>query len=590
MTRILWAILVFTYFTNIIVAQKETQNRENLVQKLKSRPDVKVTEVEKDILKLEYPNGKLLYKNIGDYKQENKALHKTAYSPNFDSTIIDLRTIDTTLYSDMYSFWQEVPIHNWDFDYIRIGDVNANGKPELYGARKFYSTPQEPVSVYELNDYDKFVFVHQYDSGFAARSIYDIDKDGEQEFLLSGNYPTPDALIFYHNVFKKTDNISLATDLNFTFEPYFNNQSQLNDLVLDDLDGDQFTDLLFVRAGETDVHIFEYNPNSTNFDSVYRFDVNETPPWANSGFSIGDFDLDGHKDIVFGTGKGAVYVLENKGDNQYTNTWLGSVQSYHAYIHTWTNDIDGNGKPEFWVLADAYYNGVGTTRITIFETIGNDSYQAVAKVDLVGVFSFYAGSMQAVDIDNDGVEEIAVCIDDNFLILKFNGGKNVHTYELYYLKKAEQYGEGEWITYFGATIYDLLGDGKNEILISLLHIIKQPLATFETRIYRPDSTTGIKTNNYNLNHYELYQNYPNPFNPTTNIPFNLGYSTNVSIKIYNILGKEIKTLLDNYTSSGKYTITWDGTDDKGNLLPSALYFIKMKAGSYQKTIKTILLK
>lgn len=58
----------------------------------------------KDILKLQYPNGKLLYKNIGDYKKEYKALHKTTYSPNFDSTVIDLNAIDTSLYSNMYSF------------------------------------------------------------------------------------------------------------------------------------------------------------------------------------------------------------------------------------------------------------------------------------------------------------------------------------------------------------------------------------------------------------------------------------------------------------------------------------------------------
>lgn len=43
--------------------------------------------------------------------------------------------------------------------------------------------------------------------------------------------------------------------------------------------------------------------------------------------------------------------------------------------------------------------------------------------------------MQAVDIDNDGTEEIAVCIDDNFLILKFNGSRDHHTYELYYIKQ-----------------------------------------------------------------------------------------------------------------------------------------------------------
>jgi hypothetical protein len=91
-----------------------------------------------------------------------------------------------------------------------------------------------------------------------------------------------------------------------------------------------------------------------------------------------------------------------------------------------TNDIDKNGKPEFWVMADAFYGNYAATRITIFETDGDNSYHAVGRVDLLGIFSFYAGTIQAVDIDGDGIEEVAICIDDNFLILKFNGSENHH--------------------------------------------------------------------------------------------------------------------------------------------------------------------
>lgn len=594
MPRILVISLLVAAEVGLIFSQSKYQTKEEKLLHLKTREDIKVTEVEKDILKLEYPNGKVLYKNIDDYKPPTiHDLQQTNYSPNYDSTIIDLRLVDTTLYYRKYHYWQEVPIHNWEFDHIRIGDLNNNGKQELYGARKFFTTPQEPVAIYELNNNGKFVFIHQYDSGTVARNAYDVDKDGQQEFHLSGNYPKASILTFYQNFYKKPNGNSLATELKFTFEPY-QYQSQLDDLVLDDLDGDQYTDLLFIRAVDPDLHIFEYNPNTDNFDSVYRFDVMDPPPYSNSGFSVSDFDLDGEKDMVFGTQRGNVYILENQGDNQYTNSWIGNVQSYHAYVHTCTHDIDGNGKPEFWVLADAYYNGIGITRITIFETNGNNSYQAVGRIDLVGVFSFYAGTMQAVDVDNDGIEEIAICIDENFLILKFIGTPNHQNYKLFYIKKEEQYSAGEWITYFGATMNDLLGNGNNEILISLIHIIEQPgddWGRFETRIYRPDTVTSITSSTDNIpESYELYQNYPNPFNPATNITFSIAHSTNVSMKIHNILGKEIKTLLDKYVSSGKYPITWDGTDDGGNLLPGGVYFIKMIADDYHKTIKTILLK
>src|SRR5690606_2746755 len=69
------------------------QSREEKLKQLSKRTDIKVTEVEKDILRLEYPSGKVLYKNIGDYVPNNE--RNLTYSPTFDSTIIDLTTINT---------------------------------------------------------------------------------------------------------------------------------------------------------------------------------------------------------------------------------------------------------------------------------------------------------------------------------------------------------------------------------------------------------------------------------------------------------------------------------------------------------------
>ncbi len=597
LNRILVLSLLLIATVGLTYSQGNYKTKAEKLQQLKTREDIKVTEVEKDILKLEYPNGKVLYKNIGDYQHPESSIQESgrqqpAYSPTFDSTIIDLTTIDTTLYYQKYSYWQEVPISNRPFAHIRIGDVNKNGKPELYGSRKFFSTPQEPVAVYELNNDSKFQFVYQYDSVLIAENIYDIDKDGKEDVQLGtgGTW----GIVPSQRFFTKPTDSSLATRLDFEFIPY-DSTYQVNDAALGDFDGDQKTDLLFAAgAGRGSMHIFEYNSVTNTFDSVYRYQIVETGQLEVAGFSVSDFDLDGKTDIVFGTLSGAVHVVENQGNNQFTHVWLGKIQSYHAYIHTWTNDIDGNGKPEFWVLGDAYYSSIGTTRITIFETDGNNSYQAVGKIDLIGVFSFYAGTMEAMDIDHDGIEEVAVCVDGNFLILKFNGEQNIQSYELYYIKKNELSASGQNSVYYGATVYDLMHNGEVNILISMDHIIEQngnPTGRRFTQIYLPDTVTSIAPSAENIFvSYELYQNYPNPFNSTTNVNFSIANSTFVSIKIYNILGKEIKTLLNNYVSSGNHTIKWDGTDERGNLLPGGVYFVKMVAGSYHKIIKTILLK
>jgi len=562
------------------------QNREEKVNQLKTRTDIKVTEIEKDLLKLEYPNGKVLLKNIGDYILNTQ--NKINYSPTFDSTIIDLTTIDTTLYYQKYKFWQEVPLTNFDFSHLMVGDVNNNGKTELYGSRKFFETPTEPVCIYELDESDRFQFKYQYDSVGLSWNIYDLDSDGKQETHFLGYSGD-------QRFFSKETDTSYATIISTSFIPY-DSTYQVNDATLGDFDKDGYTDLLFAKgAGGRDMHIFEYNPIINSFDSVYRFEIYDIGQAAVSGFSIGDFDLDSKTDIVFGTGQGFVYVIENSDNNSYTNSWYGMVETYAAYIHCWTNDIDKNGKPEFWVLGEAFYNGVGITRITIFETNGDNSYEQVGRVDLIGVFSFYAGTMQAVDIDNDGTEEIAICIDDNFLILNFNGNKDHHTYEVFYIKQNELSASSENSVYFGATGNDLFGNGEISILISMGLAIDTGAGGIQlklfTQIYKPDSTTSIENPIiYIPRSTELYQNYPSPFNPTTSIKFDLNSSENISIKIYNSLGKEIRTLLDNYLPSGEHIVQWNGKDNKGNILPGGVYFIQMIAGSYQKTIKTILLK
>jgi len=102
---------------------------------------------------------------------------------------------------------------------------------------------------------------------------------------------------------------------------------------------------------------------------------------------------------------------------------------------------------------------------------------------------------------------------------------------------------------------------------------------------------GIRENNNSIvKDYQLFQNYPNPFNPTTKISYTLPFSSNVVLKIYDILGREIKTLLNKNQNPGKFSITWDGTDNNGEKVKSGIYLIKLYSGKYSSIIKTILLK
>jgi len=85
-------------------------------------------------------------------------------------------------------------------------------------------------------------------------------------------------------------------------------------------------------------------------------------------------------------------------------------------------------------------------------------------------------------------------------------------------------------------------------------------------------------------------NYPNPFNPSTTVKYSMEESANVSIDIYNIKGKKVKTLVNDIQSAGSHTEVWNGSNDKGETVGSGIYFMKMRAGNVESTKKMVLMK
>lgn len=96
--------------------------------------------------------------------------------------------------------------------------------------------------------------------------------------------------------------------------------------------------------------------------------------------------------------------------------------------------------------------------------------------------------------------------------------------------------------------------------------------------------------------FELNQNYPNPFNPTTTIKYSLPSMGEgqeplpTTLKIYNVLGELVRTLVDEPKSPGVYHEIWDSKDDKGNQVASGIYFYRLRVGKFSETKKMVLLK
>jgi len=94
--------------------------------------------------------------------------------------------------------------------------------------------------------------------------------------------------------------------------------------------------------------------------------------------------------------------------------------------------------------------------------------------------------------------------------------------------------------------------------------------------------------------YSLSQNFPNPFNPTTliryAIPDREGRPHRINLKVYNVLGQRVRTLVNMEQAPGYYSVVWNGRDDYGRELASGVYFYRLKAGRYSSSKKLLLLK
>ncbi|AFN73804.1 Hypothetical protein MROS_0561 [Melioribacter roseus P3M-2] len=180
---------------------------------------------------------------------------------------------------------------------------------------------------------------------------------------------------------------------------------------------------------------------------------------------------------------------------------------------------------------------------------------------------FYGGRLRVVLRNNVSYEDIAGLMDSiNATLINVDGYINDNWNQTWQIQ--------------GYSIDSLAG-----ILINDRRIINaEPL-----RIIKLDTTyiTGVETDKL-PDSYLLYQNYPNPFNPSTTIEYYLPENSFVELKIYDILGRELKTLVNDYQNAGrhKYALSIDDL----NRSASSVYFCRLKARNYFKTIKLTLLK
>ncbi|MCX6831827.1 MAG: cohesin domain-containing protein [candidate division Zixibacteria bacterium] len=141
-----------------------------------------------------------------------------------------------------------------------------------------------------------------------------------------------------------------------------------------------------------------------------------------------------------------------------------------------------------------------------------------------------------------------------------------------------------------ATIsFRLLGSGKTTVRLTRADIRdKGNRSLVAENIQLPEAETVASVDVPAT--YEIEQNQPNPFNPETVIKYGLPSATQVSIRIYNVVGQLVKTLVDDYQPAGQHQVVWNGTNENGERMASGIYLYRFATPDYQKTIRMTLLK
>ena len=139
---------------------------------------------------------------------------------------------------------------------------------------------------------------------------------------------------------------------------------------------------------------------------------------------------------------------------------------------------------------------------------------------------------------------------------------------------------------FYFTIVNIPGTSLNPELLNVVcsYPSQDSPATVNTTVASADEGSILPSE------YALFQNYPNPFNPSTQITFDVPTSEVVMLRVYNLLGQDVQTLINKSMAPGRYTVEWNGNDMLNNDVASGVYFYELRGESFISRKKMLLIR
>ena len=450
-------------------------------------------------------------------------------------------------------------------------------------------------------------------ASFPTMAVTDLDGDGNQEITLgipSGkNYPAPDVSPTVIYIFEFGPS-TYPTDpvATWTAESDPGSNTRPSAMAAADIDGDGVEEVAvafrkFSSASTDDaLMIFSLDGGFAGDFTQFKIEMIDTVGDWGSVYSadITDIDNDGHLEAYFSTDYHTFYEATGtdtyqmyKLDNPSLGAWTiqAAVQA----------DVDNDGNNE---LIWGHWSS-GAVRmlhnVTDLAQLSNDNEAEIALINPEGIRGLTAG-----DYDGDGNLDIFIGGNYSGAVdrMEYNGTGDItdstsYTYERVYQDTVPKGGTRVYSVAFpgdnfsikqgGKTSNDMNGNGEPELIIA--YEDGDSLQSWVVMI-EGNGITGIelRPGQQVLKTYRLEQNYPNPFNPTTSIKFSLPATEKVSLKVYDMMGRQVKTLVNSVMTAGTHEVTWDGKDNNGNSLASGTYMYILQAGNHKLVRKMTLLK
>ena len=278
-----------------------------------------------------------------------------------------------------------------------------------------------------------------------------------------------------------------------------------------------------------------------------------------SMYQVPSIDADTIKEIIglYGFSGGVFCISNSDASVKWTKTLGGSNNGTILLL----DDLDSNGFIDFTLSGPQVVCRIDSKTSNILW-----SYSPGA--------SFIRDVDYLTDVNGDGIKDIAVVMQQPAYVLVLNGATGQVLY---------QYSFGTGIAQRADRITKLNSIDGNSTSEFVAGNREGRLVCFDGG---PNGSVGINPISTILpDNFSLAQNYPNPFNPTTKIKFSLPENTSVKLRVFNILGKEVETLVNSRLNAGTYEVNFNASK-----LSSGVYFYKLEAGSFTDIKKMVLVK